>query len=196
MYICAINPSKCIQPFPLKLESDVQENYEKQSADGKKQNGGWNTYIYSRYRLTKKNSQEIYYKLQAHSDRKNGRVHNNNNIWKLESKWTFYKSCFRSNKKILAVLKKAKNKPVYTVFACAKSLQSCPTLCDSMDIAHQAPLSMGFSRQEYWSRLQCPSPGDLPVLGIDSRLLHLLLWQASSLPLMPPGKPNLYRTLS
>lgn len=56
MYICAINPSKCIQPFPLKIESDVQENYEKQSADGKKQNGGWNTYIYSRYRLTKKNS--------------------------------------------------------------------------------------------------------------------------------------------
>lgn len=56
MYICAINPSKCIQPFPLKIESDVQENYEKQSADGKKQNGGWNTYIYSHYRLTKKNS--------------------------------------------------------------------------------------------------------------------------------------------
>ena len=48
-----------------------------------------------------------------------------------------------------------------------KSLQSCPTLCDPMDcIALQAPLSMGFSRQEYWSRLPCPPPGDLPDLGI------------------------------
>ena len=37
--------------------------------------------------------------------------------------------------------------------------QSCPTLCDPMDyIAHQVPLSMGFSRQEYWSALSFPSP--------------------------------------
>ena len=49
-----------------------------------------------------------------------------------------------------------------------KSLQSCPTLCDPMDcIALQAPLSMGFSRQEYWSRLPCPPPGDLPEPGIE-----------------------------
>ena len=34
-------------------------------------------------------------------------------------------------------------------------------------VAHQAPLSMGFSRQEYWSGLPCPPPGDLPDLGID-----------------------------
>ena len=34
-------------------------------------------------------------------------------------------------------------------------------------VAHQAPLSMGFSRQEYWSGLPCPSPGDLPDLGIE-----------------------------
>ena len=34
-------------------------------------------------------------------------------------------------------------------------------------IAHQAPLSMGFSRHEYWSGLPCPSPGDLPPLGIE-----------------------------
>ena len=33
-------------------------------------------------------------------------------------------------------------------------------------VACQAPLSMGFSRQEYWSRLPCPSPGDLPSPGI------------------------------
>ena len=40
-------------------------------------------------------------------------------------------------------------------------------LCDPMDyIAHQAPLSLGFSRQEYWSGLPCPSPGLLPDPGI------------------------------
>ena len=34
-------------------------------------------------------------------------------------------------------------------------------------VAHQAPLSMGFSRQEYWSGLPCPPPGDLPDPGIE-----------------------------
>ena len=34
-------------------------------------------------------------------------------------------------------------------------------------ITHQAPLSMGFSRQEYWSGLPCPPPGDLPDPGIE-----------------------------
>ena len=42
--------------------------------------------------------------------------------------------------------------------------KSCPTLCDL--IAHQAPLSLGFPRQEYWSGLPFPSPGDLPDPGI------------------------------
>ena len=49
---------------------------------------------------------------------------------------------------------------------CAKWLQSCLTLCDPIDC--QAPLSMGFSRQEYWSGLPCPPPGDLPDTGIES----------------------------
>ena len=44
----------------------------------------------------------------------------------------------------------------------AKSLQLCPALCTPWSVAHQAPLSMGFSRQEYWSGLPCPPPGDLP----------------------------------
>ena len=39
-------------------------------------------------------------------------------------------------------------------------------------VAHQAPLSMGFSRQEYWRGLPYPSPGDLPNLGIEPGLLH------------------------
>ena len=42
--------------------------------------------------------------------------------------------------------------------------QSCPTLCDPMD--YQAPQSMEFSRQEYWTGLPFPSPGDLPDPGI------------------------------
>jgi len=46
---------------------------------------------------------------------------------------------------------------------------SCPTLCDLWTVAHQAPLSRGFSRQEYWSGLPFPSPGDLPDPGIKPR---------------------------
>ena len=42
--------------------------------------------------------------------------------------------------------------------AAAKSLQSCPTLCDRIDCSHQAPPSLGFSRQEHWSGLPFPSP--------------------------------------
>ena len=48
----------------------------------------------------------------------------------------------------------------------AKSLQSCLTLCDPWTVAGQAPLSMGFSRQEYCSGLPCPPPGGLPDPGI------------------------------
>ena len=53
--------------------------------------------------------------------------------------------------------------------------------------AHQAPLSMGFSRQEYWSGLPCPPPGDLPNPGTEARSPAL---QADSLPREPPGKPK------
>ena len=49
-------------------------------------------------------------------------------------------------------------KPVLVNFAAAKSLQSCPALCDPMTAAHQAPPSLGFSRQEHWSGLPFPSP--------------------------------------
>ena len=50
-------------------------------------------------------------------------------------------------------------------------------------IAHQAPLSMGHSGQEYWSRLPCSPPGYLPNPGIEFSLLH---WQVGSLLLAPP----------
>ena len=49
---------------------------------------------------------------------------------------------------------------------CAKLLQSFLTLCISMDCNCQAPLSMEFCRQEYWSGLPCPPLGDLPNPGI------------------------------
>ena len=49
----------------------------------------------------------------------------------------------------------------------AKPLQTCPTLCDL--VAHQDPLSMGFSMQEYWNGLPFPSPEDLPDPGIRPR---------------------------
>ena len=63
---------------------------------------------------------------------------------------------------------------------CAKSLPSCPTLCG----AHQAPLSMGFSRQGYWSGFLLE--GVFPTQGPNSQLWSLLHWQAGSLPLEPP----------
>ena len=63
--------------------------------------------------------------------------------------------------------------------------QSCPTLCDPM--AYQVSPSIGFSRQEYWSGLPFPSPGDLPDPGIEPRSSAL---QADTLPSELPGKPN------
>ena len=56
-------------------------------------------------------------------------------------------------------------------------------------LACQAPLSMKFSRQEYWSELPFPSPGDLPDPGIEPRAPSL---QADSLLSEPPGKPLVY----
>ena len=47
--------------------------------------------------------------------------------------------------------------------------KSCPTLAIPWTVACQAPLSIGFSRQEYWSGVPFPSPGDLPNPGIEPR---------------------------
>ena len=56
----------------------------------------------------------------------------------------------------------------------AQSLQSCLTLCDSIDCNSPAPLSMEFSRQEYWSGLPCLPPEDLSDPWIELTFLHLL----------------------
>ena len=50
--------------------------------------------------------------------------------------------------------------------------QACVTLCDLWTVAHQAPLSMGFPRQEYWSGLPFPSPGIFPTQGLNPGLPH------------------------
>ena len=54
-------------------------------------------------------------------------------------------------------------------------------------VAHQAALSMGFSRQKYWSGLPLPSPGDLPDPGVEPGSPAL---QADALSSEPPGKPR------
>ena len=55
-------------------------------------------------------------------------------------------------------------------------------------VAHQAPLYMRCSKQEYRSGWPCPLPGDLPHPGIEPTFMSLH-WQVDSLPLVPPGKP-------
>jgi len=57
-------------------------------------------------------------------------------------------------------------------------------------VAHQAPPSMGLSRQGYWSELPCPPPGDLPDLGMETMSPQTPTWQADSLPLSHRGSPQ------
>ena len=65
-------------------------------------------------------------------------------------------------------------------------MKSCPTLATSWTVTHQSPLSMGFSRQEYWSGLPFPSPGDLPDPGIKPTAPVLA---GGFFTTGPPGKP-------
>ena len=65
-------------------------------------------------------------------------------------------------------------------------IKSCLILLTPWIVACQTSLSMGFTSQEYWSRLPCPPPGDLPNPGIEPRSPTL---QADGLPSEPPGKP-------
>ena len=67
------------------------------------------------------------------------------------------------------------------------SLSSCVQLfATAWTVARQIPLSMEFSRQEYWSGLPFPSPGNLPDPGTEPGSPAL---QADTLPSEPPGKP-------
>ena len=75
--------------------------------------------------------------------------------------------------------------------------QLCPPLCDPIDCSPPAFSVHGVFKQEYWSRLPFPTPGDLPGQGIEPaslegsnlRFLCLLHWQVNSLPLCHLGSP-------
>ena len=74
---------------------------------------------------------------------------------------------------------------------CAQLLSPAQLFVTPRTIARQAPLSMGFSRQEYWRGLLLPPPRHLPTQGWNPSLLCLLNWQVDSLPLHHPGSPFL-----
>ena len=75
---------------------------------------------------------------------------------------------------------------IYLLLSEVKSLSSVQLFVTLWTVAHQAPPSMGFSRQEYWSGLPFPSSEDLPDPGIKPRSPIL---QADALTSEPPGKP-------
>ena len=70
----------------------------------------------------------------------------------------------------------------------SNSMTPCPA-------ARQAPPSMGFSRQEYWSGLPCPAPGDLPDLGIETVSPVCPALAGGFFTAEPPGKPQGHHTL-
>ena len=72
-------------------------------------------------------------------------------------------------------------------WVCVRSLSPVWLFATSWTVAYQASPSVGFSRQEYWSGLPFPSPGDPPDPGIEPRSPTL---QADALPSEPPGKPS------
>ena len=72
----------------------------------------------------------------------------------------------------------------------AQLLQSRLTLCDPMDYSFQGPLSMGFSRQEYWSGLLFPSPGDPPNPGLKATSLVSPALAGGLFTTQPPRSTN------
>ena len=79
--------------------------------------------------------------------------------------------------------------PIRSTHLSLLSVQLCSTLCDPMDCSPQAPLSMGFPRQEHWSGLPFPPPGSLPYPGIK----HVFSALAGGFfTTEPPGTPVLY----
>ena len=89
-------------------------------------------------------------------------------------------------------VKKKKSKLQNAVFSVlVLSHFSCVQLfATPWTVTHQAPLSMGFSRQEYWSGLPFPASRVFPIQGLNPGLLCFLHWQAGYSPLAPPGKYN------
>ena len=92
----------------------------------------------------------------------------------------------------LPILKSCYGNPIIAVKAKVKSLSRVRLFATSWTVAYQAPPSVGFSRQEYWSGLPFPSPGDLPNPGIEPRSPAL---QVDALPSEPPGKTKTYASV-
>ena len=103
--------------------------------------------------------------------------------------------CWVSQKVCLGVSVRCTEKPEQTVWltqytageACVLSHSAVSDSVTPRTVGRQAPLSMGFSRQEYWSGLSCPPPWDLPNPEIQPSSPTL---QADSLPPEPSGKPR------
>ena len=73
---------------------------------------------------------------------------------------------------------------------CAHSLSCVQLFAAPWTVGHQAPLSMEFSKQEYWSGLPFPSPGDLPDPGIKLVSPVSPALTGGFFTIEPPGKPN------
>ena len=78
---------------------------------------------------------------------------------------------------------------VYVCVCVCLWAQLCLTRWDPVDLACQSPLSMEFSRQEYWSRLLFPTPGDLSDPGIKPTSLSSPALAGRFFYTVPPGKP-------
>ena len=72
----------------------------------------------------------------------------------------------------------------------AQSLQSCQTLCNSVNYSPSGSSALRILRQKYWSGLPCPPPENLPNLGIEAVSCTSPAFQADSLPLSHWGSPN------
>ena len=104
----------------------------------------------------------------------------NTYLWNLEKwyRWTYLQGRNRDTENRCAHRGKGESGANWdrgtdiNILCCCLVAKSCLILCHPIDCTHQAPLSMGFPRQEHWSGLPFPSPGGLLDPGIESRLLH------------------------
>ena len=89
---------------------------------------------------------------------------------------------------------KLANEPNTRIIASFYCVCMCVCVCvhTPMDLAHQAPLSLGFSWQEYWSEWPFLPPGDLPNLGIELKSPESLSLASEFFTTEPPGKPRVF----
>ena len=83
----------------------------------------------------------------------------------------------------------------YHVYMCAKLLQLCPSLCNSMDCSLLGSSLHGILRARILERVAKPSSGDLPNPGIEHTSLMSIHWQVNFLPIVSPGKAKSYHKI-